>query len=589
MISFLSKKSLYILLFLLALAIGIFLRSYNFSEWMHFELDQARDSLIISNAYENGAGELTLLGPRARGTFFRMGPIFYYFEYISAKIFGNTPPMMAYSVLFFSSLSLPLFYFFCRRYFGKKISLTLLFLFSVSIFLVVYSRFGWNPNPLPFFALLSFYSLLRACDTEERKKGIWLIISFFSITVASQLHSLSLIGFPIVAISFLAIKRPRINFKYWIAGILIAIFLYVPVFINEFKTGGDNVKEFWKAISGNSENNGGSILKKTVVNYLENSRSYLLVISGKDASGFLKNSSDGTRSINIPTDNVEDKKNIIDMSLSLSGILLFSLGILLCAYKMRRERDRRKRDFIIMVSVWLSVFFAIFIPITFDLSLRFFLLVAPLPFILLGMIIKFLNKFKWGLYFSVAIVALLFISNFLEIKNRFFELANADSKLIASNDDYILKEKARVTYGQEKKIVDYMVSFQEKNKYPIYYKSDPQYAPAFEYFLKERKVKFDGFSKKNIYEEGNYFLIKLSRVSEDVITGEYQLKYEIAEKKQFGTLTVFVLKPLPKAITAVAQDFDAPKKKVRSGIPVRYKWNEIFGSDSSDDDEEDGE
>ena len=79
-------KNKYFWIFLAIFALGIFLRAYNFAPWLHFELDQARDAILVGEAVEDGAGELPLLGPRAAGSFLRLGPAFYYIEYISAKI-----------------------------------------------------------------------------------------------------------------------------------------------------------------------------------------------------------------------------------------------------------------------------------------------------------------------------------------------------------------------------------------------------------------------------------------------------------------------------------------------------------------------
>jgi len=145
--------------FFLALAAGIFFRTYHFSDWLHFELDQARDAGLVSEAAEGGISELPLLGPRAQGTFLRLGPAFYYLSYLSAKIFGNSPAGIARGIWTLSILALPLLYLYLRRYFNEKITLALAALASVSVFLVVYSRFAWNPNALVFFVPLSFYAL----------------------------------------------------------------------------------------------------------------------------------------------------------------------------------------------------------------------------------------------------------------------------------------------------------------------------------------------------------------------------------------------------------------------------------------------
>ncbi|MEK7181743.1 MAG: glycosyltransferase family 39 protein, partial [Patescibacteria group bacterium] len=143
---------------ILIVAFGFSLRAYHFSDWLHFELDQARDARVIDAALSGGPGELTLLGPKAGGTFLRLAPGFYYLQYVSGIIFGGTPSGIAMVVLILSVLSIPLFYFLSRRFFSEWISLGLTLLFAASPFMVMYGRFAWNPNLIPFFTLLGFYA-----------------------------------------------------------------------------------------------------------------------------------------------------------------------------------------------------------------------------------------------------------------------------------------------------------------------------------------------------------------------------------------------------------------------------------------------
>ena len=85
------KKRYFYIAFLAVLFLGAFLRFYHFADWLHFELDQSRDAKVIDLAIKEGPGALPLLGPKAAGSFLRLGPAFYYFKYLSALAFGNTP------------------------------------------------------------------------------------------------------------------------------------------------------------------------------------------------------------------------------------------------------------------------------------------------------------------------------------------------------------------------------------------------------------------------------------------------------------------------------------------------------------------
>ena len=188
------KKYVFAAALALVFVVGIFLRTYNLEDWLFFQGDQARDAFLVSKAVENGPGYLPLLGPKAGGTFLRLGPIFYYFEYLSASIFGtSTPAVFAYPDLFFSILTLGLMYLFLKELFSKNWALALTLGYSVCYFAIQYSRFAWNPNSLPFFNLLFFYALFKFFNAEQRKwKIVWSVAIGIAYSVASQLHYVSI-------------------------------------------------------------------------------------------------------------------------------------------------------------------------------------------------------------------------------------------------------------------------------------------------------------------------------------------------------------------------------------------------------------
>jgi len=303
------------------LAVGIFLRAYNFSDWQHFELDQSRDAKVIDLAVENGAGDLPLLGPKAAGSFLRLGPIFYYFGYVSAKVFGNTPSGIAVISLIFSCLTLPLFYLFVRRFFSKKIGLMLLGVFAVSIFLVLYSRFSWNPNNLPFFTLATLYGLLRATDLDEKRKGWWLVGSFVALAVAMQLHFVAFLGFPVIVGAYLFLKRPSINWKYWLAAAICFVFLYTPVIINDFKTGGENVAEFEKVFIKKSTKDDHTLIEKAIRGVDEISAGYVLLLSGDSQADLPR-----IKVVGMRPSYICDEKCVTGLPMGIVSLIFFLLG-----------------------------------------------------------------------------------------------------------------------------------------------------------------------------------------------------------------------------------------------------------------------
>ena len=102
-----------------------FLRTYNFHDWLKFSNDQARDAFISSQAADKETA-WPLVGPymsysgdgdHVEENSFHLGPIYYYFQIVSAKIFGNYADKLAYPDVFFGVLSILLLYAFLRIYF----------------------------------------------------------------------------------------------------------------------------------------------------------------------------------------------------------------------------------------------------------------------------------------------------------------------------------------------------------------------------------------------------------------------------------------------------------------------------------------
>jgi len=583
------KKTIVIAIFLIIIGIGIFLRAYHFSDWLHFELDQSRDAKVIDLAITDGISNLPLLGPKAAGTFLRLGPAFYYFKYLSALVFGNTPSGVAVIIMLFGILTIPVFYLFIRRYFDQKISLGLAFIFSASLFLVMYSRFSWNPNPLPLFTLLTFYFLLRTVDKNEseKKRGSWLVAFSASLAIATQLHFLAFVAMPTISFLFLIIKRPKIKIKYWIFSAIAVIFLYFPAIINDFETGGKNIGQILEVAQGKSEKSDHDIIEKAIKSYNESSLGYVTVLFGVEKRELPRITLERKNGFSFICD--DSCKN--ELGMGIFSLLFFTLGTVLLVLNTKKEQNSQKKDFLILATLWFFVVLGLYIPISYDISPRFFLLVATVPFVFLGFMLQFLETAIKNKKASSVLIILLVLAvgsyNLWKVKQRFWQLGNASTISFKVETDRILKEKTRVTLDQQNKIISYIISIQKSNGYPIYLNSDPEYRRSFLFHLDRNNISRDDLRNASnsgkVYEHGNYFLIypSLSNFKKDI--EKYSMSYDLIGQKEFGTLTLFELKPKPEAINAVEQNFTQDKSKGSSGTPKRYKWDEIFNESASDE------
>lgn len=579
------QKKIFILIFAVILGVGIFLRAYHMPSWLHFELDQSRDAKIVDLAIKEGPSSLPLLGPKAAGSFLRLGPAYYYFGYISALLFGDTPSGMTVVLMLFGMAAIPVFYLFSRRYFDEKISLGLMAVFSVSLFLVMYSRFSWNPNALPLFIIGTFYCFLRAVDREEKRNGLWLMAGSFLLAIATQLHFVAFVVVPAITFIFLVIKRPKIKLKFWIFSFLLIVFVYIPPIINDVMTGGDNIKQFLGVASKKSTKDDHNILEKAIKDYTENSLGHFLILSGYEKA-------------ELPRFLIgKNKKDIIcdqecrdNLPLGIAALLIFTSGLALLIKNTIKEKTANRKDFLILVSIWFVVSLGMFLPLAFDISPRFFLLISALPLVFLGFVLEFLSQkisTKWFGAVLEFILAIFIASNLVAIEKRFSQLKKAPYEAVEIGADKILKERDRVTLEQQYMVINYVESIYKQNNYPVYLNSEPFYRRSLLYHLDQRNIPRDDFrntvNAQKIYAEGNYFLVLPSGSNFEKDITKYA-DYQEIQRKPFGTLMLIQLEPKKESINTVRQEFKEKKEsKSAPGVPKRFKWEEILNDSSEDE------
>lgn len=576
-----SSKQWVVVGLVVIMSLGFFLRAYHFSDWLHFELDQARDSRVIDDALSGGPGELTLLGPKAGGTSLRLAPGFYYLEYVSALLFGGTPDGMAVFVMVFSILSLPIFYLFIRRFFVWRIALGLTLLFSVSAYAVMYGRFAWNPNLIPFFVLLGFYALLRSVDPEELRRDRWFLVSVFSLALATHFHFLAFLALPIILLLFLLIKRPKFTWKIWLLAFLIPIFLYMPLLLNERETGGINTQEFFKAVTEKSDNEKYSWLEKAIRDVSEHALAGMVITTGFEGGMF--------PAIIIPGENEWVGHNCDSRCdegkwHGVVAVSVFLLSLLALGWFWFKSIEQRKSDFLLLSGIWFGVTFVLFLPLAYDIAPRFFLLSLPLFFILLGLFLfavriifrenRIIRKITW---FVLLLFVLLNTSFLFE---RFDELRQAGTVAIDSPPDRILKERIRVTLEQQNAIVTFLGERSEENGYPVYMWSEPQYRRALKYLMEKRGIENAVLGFDGIYREGVYYLILRAQSDLEDALKKYRVHYIIGDTTSFGTLVAIELTPKPESIEKERQDFSKTETVEVKASP-RYTWRELWERNSS--------
>ena len=191
-----NKVEFFVLLVILLLA--AFLRLYKIGDYMTFLGDEGRDVIIVRRFLVNG--DIFLIGPGTSIGNMYLGPLYYYMMAPALWIGNYSPIAPAAQIALLGIFTVWFVWFVAREWFGKNAGLIAAFLYSIAPVVIIYSRSSWNPNIMPFFALLCIFSIWRVITS---KKLFWLPILGISFASALQSHYLGLLLAPTLGIFWL--------------------------------------------------------------------------------------------------------------------------------------------------------------------------------------------------------------------------------------------------------------------------------------------------------------------------------------------------------------------------------------------------
>jgi len=467
----LKNKKTFLLVFGAILLVGIFLRTYNHRQWLYFDDDQANDAIIVDN-YIQGKTALPELGPNMGNTKFRLGPMFYYFQITSAKFFNSTyPDVLAYPDLLFSILTIPLFYYFLKRYFSSNLSLALTGLYTISYFALKFSRFAWNTNSMPFFILLFLLALLEFLKNREKTKWFWAVALGIAVGVGVQLHAMLLVIFPLMCLAVLifTIKSGWKVWLKWLAVIFLALLLNGGLIKHEFAHNFKNTHYFFKNAEDRSGSRAGSFVKTLALDVAchAQANTYILTTLGnKDNCNFLD------KNVNFGNDR-HHFKFLDDPVLAITILisLLFSSGGYFFLFKrFRNEKSLKKKYFLGLVILYSALFFVIMIPSIKDAPLRYFLPIFFLPYLFLGIMVEKINKKimpKYSFFVIASVFSIIVATNVVYLSSIAWQLEN---KTRSGSGDVIL--------GELETMRDYIIASSAPQK-EAYFLGDSHYIFRF--------------------------------------------------------------------------------------------------------------
>lgn len=510
--------------------VAFFIRSWNLEDTLYFKMDQARDATIAMNAHNEGSGMLTLLGPRAAGTFLRLGPTFYYFQYFATLISGSVEPhVMVFPELFFSLLTISLLYYFLRQFFKRETSVLVSGLYGFSFIATQYSRFAWNPNQTPFWGLLFLLGIYKSATAENKKHaGWWLVLAAVGYGVISQLHFTALLALPVVATLFWIFFRPRkIKPYFWAIAFSVLALFYVPMLLSELTTGWDNYAQFKYALTAKSEE--FPLTERIDQSLKLHGLYYSLALTSYG--------------------NVDDRVFVY----AFIVLLAFALwrGYLL----WKDDENQKQKAFLTLIGSWFLVFSLLYTKLAFTvLKPRFWLLVIIIPYIFLALLFEWLyrpGRKKRGRMVVAIISSLLLGANLYAVGYWYWTLDNQREGEVYVRK-LVLKQNNLVGLRQMRKVAQHMVSESEKTGKQICYYTEGEYRSPYEYIFRvyhpEAKFKRISFSK-DTNDTCTYFSIEHGDSTDKInLPREHEHEFSMVSRKEEGVLVVWVIERKAQAM-----------------------------------------
>jgi len=219
------------------LIIGAFLRLYKIDQYMTFLGDEGRDVIIVRRLLTEG--HPPLIGPGTSIGNMYLGPLYYYIMAPALLLAFFSPVGPAVQIAILGIITIWFVWYAGRKWFGKTASVIAAGLYAISPTIIIYSRSSWNPNIMPFFALLCIYSIWKVW---KEKNFNWLLVFGMSFAAAIQSHYLALLLLPTIGIFWLLTlwqtKESKSKKKFWLYSLysfIIFLVLMSPLFFFDLR------------------------------------------------------------------------------------------------------------------------------------------------------------------------------------------------------------------------------------------------------------------------------------------------------------------------------------------------------------------
>lgn len=227
--SWVSPRSYSIAVFAI-IALGTVLRFWALRTHLHFDIDEATHTNIIWGIWRDH--NLIAQGPPASGdTALYHGAFYYYLYLIPAIISRGNPLGLATFTILLSISTIWLIARFAELLWNRQVALLSSFIYAVSYFAIIYSRWIWNPNSIPFFMALSLWCL--ALLTRGKKNA--LILFAFSVASITQLHVGGFVFLPVIICMIPVLLPLARDLRIRVMSVIAFVIPWLPTIYNELK------------------------------------------------------------------------------------------------------------------------------------------------------------------------------------------------------------------------------------------------------------------------------------------------------------------------------------------------------------------
>jgi len=387
------KKRWDLVLLFFVVVVGLILRFWNIHLLQFFTYDQARDAIYVKRIVADHIPRLLGTQTSLPGMYL---PPFYYYTITPILWLARLNPI---GIDIYSAsigvLAVILVFWVANQMFGKPAGIVSAALYSVSPLNVELSRRAWNPNTLPFFILLAFYFLWRYFEKKEERDFLFASIVY---GYCLSLHFGAWTLAPIFLFSWLFIWKRKGDKKILLGSAGAIIFFVLPLFLfelrhNFFLLSQAKIFFFDKQHLGFVQGNFIESILTSVIAIFTILLSGRILVGAQAPFEFSGKLSDLFR-FSQPISVVAQKP--FSLSFQWWGIEILSLIILLTGWYF--FKGKRKTWKLSLAILWLWVLTGVIIAQFYAGKFFFFyyLFLFPVPFLLLGFLVKVFWENKWG-------------------------------------------------------------------------------------------------------------------------------------------------------------------------------------------------